>query len=338
MAEHRKGIDKLSIIDIAKMAGVSTATVSRVINKSGPVASKTEKLVNDIISRYDYVPNLAARGMRTNRLPAIGLVIPSVRNEYFSDLATIFQKLFMDLGYFVFLCTTNNDAQVEKESIRILAGQYVSGLIIISKDVVPSVIPESLPTVCIDCQPCRPCDAMIAKVESDNRGGGYMATNALIQSGCREIVLFTGSEEAYTARERAQGYFSALMQAGLQIDLRRVFHFHSYDYANGELLVKQLLQSGVAYDGIFAICDYVLQGSLDALIERGIQIPDKVKVCGFDDLYMAQLAGRKLTTIHQDSRLVAQTTVQLLTQMIAGQVPEEKEITIPVKLIRRATA
>ena len=104
------------------------------------------------------------------------------------------------------------------------------------------------------------------------------------------------------------------------------------------MLVKQLLQSGVAYDGIFAICDYVLQGSLDALIERGVQIPDKVKVCGFDDLYMAQLAGRKLTTIHQDSRLVAQTTVQLLTQMIAGQVPEEKEITIPVKLIRRATA
>ena len=81
--------DAVSIIDIARLAGVSTATVSRVINKSGPVSEKTEKRVNDIIAEYGYVPSLAARGMRSNRLPMIGMIVPSVKNEYFSDLATV---------------------------------------------------------------------------------------------------------------------------------------------------------------------------------------------------------------------------------------------------------
>lgn len=329
--------DAVSIIDIARLAGVSTATVSRVINKSGPVSEKTEKRVNDIIAEYGYVPSLAARGMRSNRLPMIGMIVPSVKNEYFSDLATVLQKKCMDLGYFVILCTTNNDPEIEEATVKMLVAQHVSGIVIISKDKAPDCIPVSMPTVCIDCLPNRPCDATIAKVESDNSGGGYLATKELIGRGCREIVLFTGSADAYTARERAQGYFRALMEAGIQIDLRRVFRFENYDYENGRKLVEELIASGVSYDGIFAICDYVLQGSLTELAEKGVQIPERVKVCGFDDLYTAQLAGRKLTTIHQDTNIVADSTVKLLLQMINGEKPEQLEITVPVKLIRRST-
>lgn len=329
--------ENVSIIDIARMAGVSTATVSRVINKSGRVSGKTEKRVNDVIAACGYVPSLAARGMRSSRLPIIGLIIPSVKNEYFSDLATVLQHLFMERGYYVLLCTTENDTKVEADTVKMLVAQHVSGLVVISKDKVPDCIPTTIPTVCIDCLPNRPFDATIARVESDNRKGGYLATRELIDRGCREIVLFTGSAEAFTARERTQGYFTALMEAGIQIDLRRVFYFRSYDYDNGARLAQELIHSGVTYDGIFAICDYVLQGSLDMLIEQGIRVPEDVRVCGFDDLYMAQLAGRKLTTIHQDTSQVASATANLLTQMINGEDPVQKEITIPIHLIRRAT-
>ena len=329
--------ERRSILDVAQMAGVSIATVSRVINANGYVSSKTEKRVREAIERCGYVPNMAARGMRTNRMPVIGFVVDNVKNEYFSDLATNLQRIFMAKGYFLLICTTDCVPEVEQASIRMLSAQRASGLIVISRDVASDSIPEDMPAVCIDCLTPRPCGSMLARVESDNLHGGYLATKELIDKGCREIVLFTGPENAYTSRQRAQGYFSALLEAGLPIDLRRVFHFTGYDYSNGEQLVSQLIESGISCDGIFAICDYVVQGSLDALARHGIRVPEEVRVVGFDDLYMAQCAGRKLTTIHQYSEQVAQATADILLSMISGRKPDACEVVIPTDLVQRGT-
>lgn len=327
----------VSIREVAELAGVSIATVSRVINANGYVSAKTEQRVREAIEKSGFVPNMAARSMRTSKMPVIGFVVDNVKNEYFSDLATNLQRIFLAKGYFLLICTTDCVPEVERASIEMLVSQRASGLIVISRDVASGSIPEDMPTVCIDCLSPRPCGGTLARVESDNQHGGYLATKELIDKGCKEIVLFTGPENAYTSRQRTQGYFAALVEAGLPIDLRRVFHFAGYDYSNGEQLVGQLIESGISYDGIFAICDYVVQGSLDALARHGIQVPEQVRVVGFDDLYMAQCAGRKLTTIHQYSEKVAQTTADILLNMISGRKPDVYEVVVPTDLVRRGT-
>lgn len=329
--------ENASIKDVAQLAQVSIATVSRVINGNGYVSAKTEKRVRDAIEQCGFVPNMAARSMRTSRMPIIGFIVDGVKNEYFSDLATNLQKLFLEHGYFVIICTTGCVPDIERASIDMLVAQKASGLVIISNDRVCSGIPADMPTVCIDCQLPPDASPMMVRVESDNRNGGYQATMELIEKGCREIALFTGPEDAYTSRMRTEGYFAALMEAGIPIDLRRVFHFERFDYTNGEQLIDKLYESGVSFDSIFAICDYVVQGSLDALARRGVNVPDELKVVGFDDLYMAQCSGKKLTTVHQCSEKVAEITTALILEMIAGREPSQREVVVPTYLVRRET-
>lgn len=328
--------ENLSIRDVAAEAQVSIATVSRVLNGSGYVSEKTQEKVRDAIERMGFVPNVAARGMRMNRMPIIGFIVDNIKNEYFSDLATNLQRFFLEQGYFVIICATESSPKLEQLSVDMLVGQKASGIVMIARDRVSARIPDSMPLVCIDCE-ADLSRKLTAIVESDNRDGGYQATKKLIDCGCRKIALFTGPEEAYTSRKRSEGYFAALMDAGIPIDLRRVFHFEGFDYSNGQNLVERLLESGIECDGIFAICDYVVQGSLDALRERGIDVPGQIRVVGFDDLFMAQCNGKKLTTVHQCSEQVARTAADILLEMAAGREPAQKKVMIPTYLIARET-
>ena len=326
-----------SIRDVAQLANVSIATVSRVVNGNGYVSEQTAEKVRKSIEQCGFVPNIAARSMRTRKAPIIGFLVGSIRNEYFSDLATNLQRLFMQRGYFVIICATDNVAETEQASIDMLQAQNASGIIMIGSDKITVRLAKDIPTVLIDSLPPDNYTGPIACVESDNRNGGYLATTELIQKGCKNIALFSGPANSYTSRMRSEGYFAALMEAKLPLDLRRVFYFTGYDYANGELLVEQLLASGQPFDGIFAICDYVVQGSLDALEKHHIKVPEDVKVVGFDDLYMAQCSGRKLTTVHQYSDRIAQITFDLLYGMIQGTVLETQNAIVPTYLVRRGT-
>ncbi len=337
MAKSVNNKEKCSIKDVAEIAQVSTATVSRVVNGKGYVSSETEKRVRAAIAQCSFVPNMAARGLRTNRMPIIGFVVDNVKNEYFSDLATHLQKFFLKHGYFVIITTTDSVPDIERASIEMLIEQKVSGLVILSRDQGFSSIPKDIPTVYIDCLPAEDASEMTVRIESDNRTGAYIATNELIEKGCQNIVLFTGPEDAYTSRMRTEGYFAALIEAGISIDLRYVFHFENFDYANGEDLVDQLYASNLEFDGIFCICDYVVLGALDALRKRNIKVPEEVKVVGFDDLFLAQTNGKKLTTIHQCSQSVAQYTTNALLEMIGGAFPVKNEIMVPTYIVRRET-
>lgn len=167
----------VSIKDVAQLSGVSVATVSRVINGSGYVSAKTEERVRQAIRESGFVPNMAARGMRTQRMPIIGFVVENIKNEYYSDLATNLQKLFLEHGYFVIICTTNCVREIEQASIDMLLMQKVSGIVLIARDKVDMQIPKTVPVVCIDCQSALPEDSMVACVENDNRNGGYLATD-----------------------------------------------------------------------------------------------------------------------------------------------------------------
>lgn len=326
-----------SIKDVAIAAGVSVATVSRVLNEKGYVSQEAEKKVREAVEKCQYVPNMAARGLRTNRMPLVGFILPNIQNEYFAGVASSVQDLLLKYGYFVIFCTTKHDKAVEYTSVQMLVSQNVTGLIMIADETTCRMVPRSLPCVGIDCFPREDALGSFAVVHSDDEMGGYLATRELIEKGCSRIAIFAGFFHGFTHQQRLTGYKRALGESGLVFDPNLVFYSDELTFEEGTRLVGRLLASGISFDGIFGISDYIIQGSMDELIRRKIAIPEQVRIIGFDDSPMAERGNRKLTTIHRSTSRIAKLTTKLLIDMIAGRAAEQAVYTLPVWLVRRET-
>ena len=334
---ERLNKETCSIKDVAIAAGVSVATVSRVLNDKGYVSQDAEKKVRDAVEKCRYVPNMAARGLRTNRMPLVGFILPNIQNEYFASVASEVQDRLLKYGYFVIFCTTKHHKDIERTSVQMLISQNVTGLIMIADDATCRMVPHSLPCVGIDCFPREDALDSFAVVHSDDDMGGYLATRELIEKGCRRIAIFAGFSRGYTHQQRLTGYKRALAESALAFDPRLVFYSDELTFEEGTRLVGRLLASGVEFDGIFGISDYIIQGSMDELIRRKVAIPDDVRIVGFDDSPMAERGNRKLTTIHRPTDQIAELTTKLLIDMIAGRKAGQPVYTLPVWLVRRET-
>ena len=326
-----------SIKSVASAAGVSVATVSRVLNDKGYVSPDTEKKVRKAIEECQYTPNLAARGLRTNHMPLIGCILPNIRNEYFSSLASVMQERMLKYGYFLIFCLTKHTHEVEVESARMLISQNVAGVVMIAGRAACRMIPGRIPTVGIDCFPRPEALGHFAVVHSDDEEGGYLATRELLDKGCRRIAIFAGFRDGYTHQQRLAGYRRALEERGLQLEPEYVFFSNELTYEDGKRLVNRLLRSEIDFDGIFGISDHVLQGSISELMRNGVQIPGQVKIVGFDDSTIAERGSKKLTTIHRPTDQIAEMTTKLLISMIAGKPAQDLVYTAPVRLVVRET-
>lgn len=326
-----------SIKSVAEAAGVSVATVSRVLNDKGYVSQEAERKVREAIRKCQYVPNMAARGLRTNRMPLIGFILPNIQNEYFSDVASEIQDRMLKYGYFVILCATKHDKEIERTSVQMLISQGVTGIIMIADDATCRMVPNGLPCVGIDCFPIAEAGGSFAVVHSDDETGGYTATRALTDKGCKQIVILTGFRNGYTHGLRLEGYKRALAEAGIPFDDRYVLYSDELTFEDGKQQIQGLIASGLPFDGIFGISDYIIQGAMDELIRRDVDIPGDVRVVGFDDSPMAERGSKKLTTIHRPTDQIAELTTHLLIDMIAGRPSVEPVYTVPVWLVERET-
>lgn len=198
--------NNVSIKDIAKMAGVSIATVSRVINKSGKVAKETEEKILQIMKENNYVPNLLAKGMRTNKVTTIGIVIPDISNEFFSKIAKQIQTLFFNKGYASIICNTSEDDKIEKQCIEMLQAQQVGGIIHIVSEKANKENKILIPTVYLDREPKFSNKRKdMAIIESDNLSGGYIATDAMIKKGCKNIICLSPKDVVSTHKKKMSG-------------------------------------------------------------------------------------------------------------------------------------
>ena len=212
--------NNVSIKDIAKMAGVSIATVSRVINKSGKVAKETEEKILQIMKENNYVPNLLAKGMRTNKVTTIGIVIPDISNEFFSKIAKQIQTLFFNKGYASIICNTSEDDKIEKQCIEMLQAQQVGGIIHIVSEKANKENKILIPTVYLDREPKFSNKRKdMAIIESDNLSGGYIATDAMIKKGCKNIICLSPKDVVSTHKKRCQGYAYAMNENRLNLKI-----------------------------------------------------------------------------------------------------------------------
>lgn len=330
--------ERISMTDISRMAGVSVATVSRVINQNGRFSPETQKRVEDIIKKYNYVPNMAAKGLKTSRSNFIGVIVPDITNEFFAKIVVEIQNNLLSEGYMALVCNTNENDQTESDYVAMLSAVQLAGLIFISGN---TKIAEKemglLPSIYIDRQPDNIAGGNSMVIESDNYGGARIATRRLFDKGCRRIACMHSRQRISTHKQRYEGYRDQLEANGLVADEALHLQVPEVSFDSGKSCMERLLDSGVKFDGLFCATDWLALGALAALAERGIDVPDSVKVVGFDDISASWLTAKPLTTIHQRVDVLGRTATRELIRLVKGGELSASRIAIDISLVERAT-
>ncbi|WP_251861385.1 LacI family DNA-binding transcriptional regulator [Clostridium sp. Marseille-Q2269] len=335
-----KNNKKISLKEIAELSGVSIATVSRVLNNNGRFSEETGKRVMDIIKEHDYTVNMAAKSLRVSKSKTIGVIVPDINNEFFSNVVLEIEKFFFDKGYSVFICNTNQDELKEEAYFRSLDSKLVDGIICISgRENIPlDVIKRNIPIVCIDRKPKSDTNAIY--VESDHYLGGFMATEELIKKGCKRILTVTKGKSLSVNNQRLQGYKDALIKYGFSVDDNLIVKLSDTrsNFEEARDMVTYLIKKGLEFDGIFATNDWRAHGALVALQQNNISVPHKVKIVGFDGISISKFCYPPITTIYQDKKKIALEASELLYKLINGEeIIDAKHVVIPVSLVVRGT-
>ncbi|MEG1886613.1 MAG: LacI family DNA-binding transcriptional regulator [Oscillospiraceae bacterium] len=325
---------KISMVDIAALAGVSIATVSRILNKNGRYSAATERKVLDIIEEYGYQINLSARTLRTNRSQSIGVIVPDITNEFFAKIIRSIENYLVPLDYTVFVCDSNEDEKTESRHITNLVAKDVDGIIYISgkSDVKKIYEQYQIPVVYIDRRPRNAGTLVI----SDNEKGGYLATKELLDSGCKRIVVLRDYRKLSPIRHRLAGYGRALNERKIPFDNSLIIDV-TVDYSDARKKVNARIKGGMVFDGVFACTDMIGVGALHALLENNISVPGEVKVVGFDDISVSQICNPPMTTIRQDTDLFGKYSVEALLGLIENNRAKAQKFVVDVSLQKRST-
>ncbi len=330
---------KVTTIDIAQQLGVSPATVSLALNDDPRVSEETKRKVKTLAEELKYNPNLLATSLRTRKTKIIGLILPSIANPFYPEIAWGVDQVAKKAGYNVFLCSTYRDPAQETDLVRLLIRKQVDGVIFTSMhktnpiDWLEELEESGIKAVCINKQTPIP---WIDSVSTDFLSGGYLATRHLIELGHRRIA-YIGS----LTSERRAGYEKALSESGIAHDPEIICLFPNTDYQLDELthrLTLQLLKKHPEITGIFAYNDLSAIGVIRAVKERGLIIPRAVSVIGFDDLFFARLAEPPLTTVWQPTFELGIQATNILLERINNAGPAVKyEVVHAPRLVIRAS-
>ncbi len=327
--------------EIAKLAGVSRSTVSRVINNDPNVSEKTRTKVQQIIDEMHYQPDPVARSLIGARTRVVGLVIPMAFSSVFTD--PFFSLLAQGISS---TCTANNytlmlwliEPDYEKRvSNNILNNRIIDGIIVasnmINDPLIEGLIQKKMPLVVIG----RHNDPEVSSVDADNIHGAVMAVRHLRSVGRKNIAIVTGHMDRYSGRDRLTGFKRALQDENLPILEERIAYGDFTE--KGGYLQTQLLLSRTKFDGIFVCSDLMTFGAMQAIREAGLKVPEDIAVISFDDIPAASRYQPPLTTvrqpIHQMGAIAAQT---LIDQLESDDTTTPRRIILPTELVIRDTA
>lgn len=302
--------------DVAEHAGVSVSTVSHVINETRHVSTDTRQRVLGAMNTLNYQPNRLARSLRVKKTQTIGMIVPDSSNPFFSEIARHIEDYCFEQGYSVILCNSDGDLDKELFYANVLVEKQVDGILFVavglSEDNILKLNSQSIPIMLVDRHiPNLALDSVLA----DNRRGGWLATQHLIERGHTRIGCITGFSELTPSSERVIGYHEALEEHGISIDesliLQGDFHFKSgYDRTQEMLNMKR------APTAIFCCNDLMAIGAMRAAVERGLSIPTDLAVVGFDDIPIAQFVNPPLTSVKQPLKKLGRLSSQLLIERI----------------------
>lgn len=306
------------IINIAKLAGVSKSTVSRVVSNSGYVKPETRAKIEKVMEELNFRPNVFAKGMRTNRSFSIGIIFPDLSNPFFPEWYQVVDRISHERGYLNYICITDPEGRSEEQRIDDLLARSIDGIIFFSYHKHPEVwgklrkITVHTPVVC--------CDSVargeeLSYVFADGMQGVRQATQYLIDSGKKRIAFIRGRKEYEVTTDRFDGYCKALKDNGICLDENLVYE-GNFRRECGEKAADYFIGLSCPPDAIMAVTDNMALGAIQFLKKNGYRIPEQIAVFGFDNLHISEDTDPSLSSVAIPTKEMAEYSINTLISLI----------------------
>jgi LacI family transcriptional regulator len=329
---------RTTIRDIAGLAGVSTATVSRVMNRTGYVSADTRRAVERVVREHGYTANRSARGLSAGRTGLVGVTLPLIHPAYFSVIVAGVTEALYEQDMRIVLCPTLHEHDREVSLLeRLMHGTTDCALLVLpeeSSNELRTLMNHGFCFVVVD--PRKRIDERVPTVSAAHSAGADQATTHLLDLGHRRIAAITGPVGWMATEERLRGYHAALAAAGVLRDADLVID-SNFEVEGGREAASRLLALADPPTAIFAFNDQMAIGAMQAGLERGLRIPDDLSVVGFDDTAEAELVTPRLTTVHQPLAEIGRMGVSLLTRLLENQRLEALHVELETKLVVRGS-
>lgn len=323
---------------VAERAGVSTSTVSHVLNNTRIVSEEARTRVLTAIADLRYIPSAVARSLKNDRTHTIGMMIPNNSNPYFAEVIQGVEDASFKLGYNIILCNSYDDPKKQAAYIHVLLEKRIDGLVLVAAgsnddELTRLLTDEALPKVLVD----REINGVMADfIHADHEQGAYLATKYLLDLGHRAIACVSGPKDLLSSRDRVSGYLRALREYGVKFRLDCLVNA-DFTSQGGYLAFQQLLSLAQRPTAIFVSNDLMAIGGLCAASAAGIRIPDQLSVVGYDDIALASYTTPPLTTIAQPKHEIGVLTARALVErMLNPGLPFKRE-KLPTRLIVRGS-
>lgn len=329
-------LKKITIKDVAKLAGVSKATVSRVLNNSKYVSPEVHERVVKVIEETGYKPSSIARSLVSKETKLVGLLIPDVSNPFYSELVKGMVEVANKYNYNILLCNSFFHVDKEVEFLRILLEKEVDGIIFMTNEITDEhrefFEKYHKPTITVNR---KFWGFDIPNVDIDNFSAAYDATKYLIELNHRRIAIIRAPESDETAGvERFEGYARALKDAGIPLNESLVKE-GNFKALSGYKAMKELLNLNNPPTAVFCVNDEMACGAVKCVMEKGLGVPEDISVMGFDDVPLASMFIPSITTIKQPIYEMGALSMELMYKMIKGEDVEVKTYVLPHQLVVR---
>ena len=325
---------RATIKDVAALAGVSAATVSRALDDRPEITQETKRKVREACRVLDYVPNIAARSLTGQKTHILGMLVPDISNPYFADMATAIERRAAQEGYRVLLSNSMRDPEQELKSIDSFLARQIDGILISAisprSQARHKALMGNLPCVYLGINHSEECSYVMA----DNTAGSYEAARYLLGLGHRDILFFGGRDTSRTRELRLKGFRQALAEEGVEGrdltavgDIRQLRQW-SYEQA------LELFRGGPLPSAIFAFSDITALKIMEAAEERGVRIPEDVSLVGYDNISFAALPRIHLTTVSQHKFRLGEIAVERLLEQIQGRRERTVDLLRPELVVR----
>jgi LacI family transcriptional regulator len=328
-----------TIGDVAKRAGVSTMTVSRVINNSGYISQETRQRVEQAIAELGYVPNALARSLRFKQTKTLALILTDITNPFFTTVARGVEDTASEQGFSVMFCNTDESQADEAEYLNVIVQKQVDGVLLVPAASAPEsarfLRDRHVPFVVLDR---RIRGGTVDNVRGDSEQGAFDLTAHLISLGHRRIAMLSGPSLVTTAADRIAGYRRSLAEAGIQPDDRLIFE-GPYAVESGAEMATAALSLEDRPTAFVAANNFIAIGAYRALRAAGLRVPQDTSLVAFDDLPESIMIEPFFTVVAQRAYEMGQQATELLLQRLAGVGPEAvQEIVLPTRLIVRQSS
>lgn len=327
-----------TIKDVARLAGVSTTTVSHVINKTRFVAETTQEKVKKAVEELNYAPSAVARSLKCNTTRTIGMLVTQSSNPFFAEVVDGVESYCYRQGYTLILCNTGGIYEKQRDYIRMLAEKRVDGILVMCSDLTEDLremldAHSSIPKVIMDW---GPESSQADKIIDNSEEGGYLATKYLLDNGHTDIACLTYHEEKVACIERVIGYKRALREYDIEFKQERIL-VGNFECDTAVLAADKILAMENRPTAVFCFNDLMALGVISRLQENGVRVPDDISIIGYDNIELSGYFSPPLTTVHQPKRRVGKTAFEILLQRIKDKEHDKRIFEMHPEIVERSS-